>query len=323
MPRIILPTTLLLLLLLPSSTPARPSSRTPAQAETLALQYLAHEVPLWSQQNHCFSCHNNGDAARALYAALRIGRAIPSKTLDNTTTWLSNPTRWDHNGGGDGPASDKRLARIQFSAALRESLISQQVTEQKPLLDAALQLAADQSPDGSWPVESGGVIGSPAGYGRPLASAMAVQVLRAARDPRLAPAIERAERWFDNRPIHNTLDAASALIALGNRAKPPLSQRCLHYFQTSQAPDGGWGPFATSAPEPFDTALAIVALARLSDPNAAPLIRQGRRFLASSQRPDGSWPETTRPPGGESYAQRLSTTGWAAWALLITSEPDQ
>src|SRR5262249_25750881 len=41
--------------------------RAPRQAaEERAVAYLVREVPLWSQENHCFSCHNNGDGARAL-----------------------------------------------------------------------------------------------------------------------------------------------------------------------------------------------------------------------------------------------------------------
>jgi hypothetical protein len=47
-------------------------------------------------------------------------------------------------------------------------------------------------------------------------------------------------------------------------------------------------------------------------------IHRGRSFLAAQQDPDGGWPATTRPPRGESYAQRLSTTGWATLALLRT-----
>jgi hypothetical protein len=48
------------------------------------------------------------------------------------------------------------------------------------------------------------------------------------------------------------------------------------------------------------------------------MIRRGREFLVGAQQPDGSWPETTRPPGADSYAQRISTTGWALLALLAT-----
>jgi hypothetical protein len=45
-------------------------------------------------------------------------------------------------------------------------------------------------------------------------------------------------------------------------------------------------------------------------------IAHGRDYLTRSQSSDGSWPETTRPTGQESYAQRISTTGWALLALL-------
>jgi hypothetical protein len=47
-------------------------------------------------------------------------------------------------------------------------------------------------------------------------------------------------------------------------------------------------------------------------------LEHGRRFLIATQQPDGGWIETTRPPGGVSYAQRISTTSWATLALLVT-----
>ena len=50
------------------------------------------------------------------------------------------------------------------------------------------------------------------------------------------------------------------------------------------------------------------------------MIARGRAFLIARQQADGSWPETTRPSGAESYAQRISTTGWATLALLATRE---
>ena len=83
----------------------------------------------------------------------------------------------------------------------------------------------------------------------------------------------------------------------------------------------------TSQPEAFDTALALLALAGLrpidslstapySTPDLDAAIERGRAALLRTQNPDGSWPETTRPPNGDSYAQRISTTAWALMALL-------
>jgi squalene cyclase len=65
-----------------------------------------------------------------------------------------------------------------------------------------------------------------------------------------------------------------------------------------------------SPPEVFDTAMALLALIEVrKEPGVDELIWRGGAFLVAQQQPDGSWTETTRPSGGESYAQRLSTTG--------------
>ncbi len=62
----------------------------------------------------------------------------------------------------------------------------------------------------------------------------------------------------------------------------------------------------------------LALMARRDLPGVPEMVRRGRSFLVASQEEDGSWPETTRPPGAESYAQRISTTGWATLALLST-----
>jgi hypothetical protein len=51
------------------------------------------------------------------------------------------------------------------------------------------------------------------------------------------------------------------------------------------------------------------------------MIVRGREYLIAQQQRDGGWIETTRPPGGESHAQRISTSGWATLALLATRDP--
>ena len=120
-----------------------------------------------------------------------------------------------------------------------------------------------------------------------------------------------------------SLRAATLIMSTtGSREQSPQPQRrqALNLLRTAQTSDGGWGAYAKSPPEVFDTAMALLALAEVSrESGVADMIRRGRVFIVSQQQPDGSWVETTRPSGGESYAQRLSTTGWATLALLTTS----
>src|SRR5438128_8878060 len=94
-----------------------PGGEVQSTAESRALAYLAQEVPHWARKNKCYSCHNNGDAARALYTAVQLSYPMPPKALADTSRWLERPGQWDHN-GGEGPFSDKKLACVQFAAAL-------------------------------------------------------------------------------------------------------------------------------------------------------------------------------------------------------------
>ena len=121
-------------------------------------------------------------------------------------------------------------------------------------------------------------------------------------------------------------DASVCLLARQRRSRrrpaPFGTNASLELLRRGQSDDGGWGPRASSPPEPFDTALALLALAKCDQsPDIRGMIARGRAFLIAQQQEDGSWIETTRPPGNVSYAQRISTTGWATLALLATREP--
>jgi hypothetical protein len=291
--------------------------------EDKALAYLAVEVPRWSLEHRCYSCHNNGDAARALYAAVRLGRTVkPEATLD-TDRWLIRPESWEKN-GGEGPFSDKALARVQFTAALASAIESGRVQDREPLVRAAKQLADDQAEDGSWKVDEQNRVGSPATYGRSLATWIAREALRAADASEYRARIERADAWLRRQPLASVLDASTVLLARAFDDSPEGAERrrkALDLLKRGQAPEGGWGPFARSPPEVFDTALALLALDRHRDQaGVSEMIRRGRAYLAETQQDDGSWVETTRPSGNESYAQRISTTGWATLALLTVKE---
>ncbi|HZT81886.1 MAG TPA: prenyltransferase/squalene oxidase repeat-containing protein [Gemmataceae bacterium] len=305
------------LLLALSAGLAVPSLPSP---EDRAVAFLAREVPRWHAENHCYSCHNNGDAARALYTAKRLGYAVPDKALADTTRWLARPAGWDHN-GGEGEHNDKVLARVQFAAALAEAMEAGAVADPKPLAKAADLVAEKQHTDGSWHISSDGV-GSPASHSPALATWFARRVLLRADPQRHRKAVAAAEAWLDRREVKTVHDAAVLLLFLEGRpgaAAATRREQCLAVIRKGESRGGGWGPYVRSAPEVFDTALVLLALAKVKgDKEGAAMIRRGRAWLIAAQQGDGGWQETTRPPGGQSYAQHISTTGWAALALLAT-----
>jgi squalene cyclase len=266
-------------------------------------------VPRWSKENGCFSCHNNGDGARALYVAQQTGYRIPKSALADTTRWLLAPADWDHNRAN--PASgDKKLAHIQFAAALAQAYEAGFVRDRSALIAAAKSVLPYQESDGSWQIDAGSAVGSPVTYGPALSTYMARRTLEIAG---FTEAAAKARQWLLASKPHSILDAAALLLAL------PARRDCLDLILGAQSSDGGWGPHPTAAAEPFDTAVVLLALRELHKPEA---ISRGRAFLVASQQPDGSWPETTRPPGGQSYAQHISTSAWATMALVLT-EPQR
>jgi rhamnogalacturonyl hydrolase YesR len=282
--------------------------------ETLAalppqLAFLAGEVPKWERENHCFSCHNNGDGARALYLARQKGYPIPPDALERTTEFLLQPARWNEARGAPA-ATDRKLARIQFAAALTEAMRTGAAANRDAVRSAAKMLAADQDSGGAWLIDTGGLPGAPATYGTALATYLSRRTLETAGREEFAEPIARASRWLAAAKPASLTDAAALLLAQPDRAD------CRELLLAAQTSDGGWGPQRGMPAEPFDTALAILAL-RDANPRA-------RAFLMKTQDSSGAWPETTRPSGGVSYAERISTAGWVAYALLTaepTSEP--
>lgn len=305
------------------STSGQRHSDAATAAEARAVAFLARETPAWSKENGCFSCHNNGDAARALYAASRKGYHLPGDALSATTAWISQPARWDENQGDPG-FSDQRLANLQFAAALVAAKDAGHVNDQQPLQTAARKLIADQGTDGAWHIEQDHTLGSPATYGTHLATHLALTTLRKANLAATQQAQQKAARWLSRAAANNVPAAAALLLAArarNDRAGSLQHERCLKMLTAAQTGAGGWGPYADAPPEPFDTALALLALSSLrQQPGIAQAIARGRGFLSAQQNDDGSWPATTRPAGGDSYAQRVSTTAWATLALLATRE---
>ncbi len=272
--------------------------------EERAVTFLSREVPAWSRENHCYSCHNNGDGARALYAARASGYTAADGALEDTEQWLRQPARWDDDAKHPS-ASDRSLASLQFAAALAAS------GSPGP---AARVLLGLQHEDGSWPVETGSIGGSPITWGTPLATVVARGILRSANRPdEFGDALRKADAWlraFAAKPHHSVLDESASVMAFPSRAVERLL--------AMQNSDGGWGPRANAPSEAFDTAVVLLALTPRQGRQNAGQIAAGRKFLVEQQLSNGGWPETTRPAGQQSYAHHVSTTAWAAMALFAT-----
>jgi hypothetical protein len=302
-----------------SSAAGQSGAAAAVTAEARAVAYLAAEVPRWRREHPCYSCHNNGDASRALLEAERRGLEIGA-ALDDTLAWLSQPGKWDGNATAGG-FDDKALAHVQFAGALTAAA-GRTGMPVAALHEAARIVARDQAPDGSWPLDVSQSIGSPVTYGTALATASALRTLETAALPEHADVIDRGRAWLRTLETKNVLDSSAVALGLAQVQDPPSRarrERALALVERAQAPDGGWGLYETSPSEAFDTALALLALLPVDEPpQRREMVARGRRFLIERQLSDGSWPETTRPSGQESYAQRISTTGWATLALLMT-----
>jgi len=298
-----------------------------ATATKRAVDYLAQEVPRWRREHPCYSCHNNGDGAKALVAASRRG-LIDLRQVEDAIGWLRAPERWSLN-SEEGGVKDLPLSRIQFSAAL-QALRASGGADQAAMDRAAGMVIADQRPDGSWPISVATNVGTPTGYGTPLATVVASGVLRGAVTDAAKAAVARSDNWFRAFEPQAVLEASSVLLGVASAEddRAMVSRRAaLAIMKRGQGRDGGWGPYTSSPSESFDTAVAVLALRAFRDKPALAqavftqderreAVEKGRRYLLAQQDDDGSWPETTRPSQQESYSQRISTTAWALIALL-------
>ena len=226
--------------------------------------------------------------------------------------------KWDHNKGDPG-FSDKRLADVQFAASLAAALESGAVKDHQAMKAAAIKVAQVQAEDGSWPIDAANAVGSPATYGSTLATYMAWDLLQRASAPDTFAAQQKAEERLSAIKPDSVPNATVILLFNRSHRGNEVDTASLDFLRRAQTRDGGWGPSTDSPPEAFDTALALLALAEFRMETGVPtMIQNGREFLVVTQLPDGSWPATTRPSGGQSYAQQMSTTGWVTLALLAT-----
>lgn len=304
-------------ILMPLLLFAAPQASGPEQN---AVGYMVREVPRWPMENGCFSCHNNGDGARALFLAYRMKFPVTGQSLEGTADWLQKPDEWGKS--GQTGLGDQKLARIQFGAALVDAVDTGFVKDKSLIARAGDLLLTHQEADGSWQVDAQAAAPSAVTYGPALATFMARRTLERAEQARFNDAIAKADKWLRDVDIATAVNAAAVVLAFENRkdaASRSRLEQALSVLLKSQSGDGGWAAYPNTPAEPFETAMALLALNAVRDkPDVEARILKGRAFLASVQFEDGGWPAARQSTTGETYARHLSTSAWATLALLTT-----
>ena len=73
-----------------------------------SLSFLRREVPRWNRENRCFSCHNNGDGARALFGSMNA-KSSPNDLATGGNPGLSRSAR--------AMGQERSRSRVQRQAA--------------------------------------------------------------------------------------------------------------------------------------------------------------------------------------------------------------
>ena len=171
-------------------------------------------------------------------AAGEIDSPGGNDTLVDTSDGLG-PQRWE------GPYNDKKLARLQFAAALVEALDAAQSAERAPLARAAEWVAELQEKDSSWQTDKNGGVGWPVTHGAAVATNRARRTLLRADPEKYRAAIARADAWARSKPIETVIEAAAALLLLDRAdddAARTQRKTCLALIRAGEARKGCWGP---------------------------------------------------------------------------------
>ncbi len=292
--------------------------------------YLVDELRTWDRDNRCATCHNHGQGGRAIFAAAqqKLGPSL-DRLPDDYLALLANPAAWqlqEATPGGDQKLADLHYARALLAAA-RVPDVARQLTP--PRGEIAARLARHQESDGSWPRDPTSELGTPLTFGSALGTALMRETLQAFAAQEQRENIDQATAWLLRQQPQNIVTASALVLGLQDvptAEADALRARCRRLLSTGQATEGGWGPYVQAPPEPFDTALAVLALASAPaswEPERSTRWAGGREFLVREQLPSGGWRETTRPAGRDSYAQHIATTAWAVEALAasLADEP--
>jgi hypothetical protein len=248
-------------------------------AITKSLGFLATEGDRWMASKDCNACHHMPGLLWSHREAQRRGFLVDQKKFD---AWL----KW----------STERAAEVKPAQQLAEVALMILALPERPAPELIKLIAANQKPDGAWPLPAQPGDMKNGGFGDAQGDAARLFLLALAT-PGNTPA-EAEEARMKAATVLSKMDPPKSLHSLVYRTlyaqrfgAPGEADTVRAEIVKKQRGDGGWSwIIGENQSDPLATGEALYALLSSTDPHAAEAITRAQRWLLSTQRDDGSWP---------------------------------
>ncbi len=298
------------------------------------IEWLQPAALDWQNQNQCFGCHVQAQAAMGLAVAKRNGYLVSPAAVQELTDYMR--LLQDTDGGESGmllldnqsvmtaqlaaksshTAADQPITATQFAAMSFAYL--DQMGDNKPdpiLLKFVGWLAGKQQPTGELIPDLDRAPISQGSFMTTANAALAfMQAFAETGDARYQVAGGKAVDFIAAAKPATTQDEVFTILALSRFGSPQqqsLVSGLIARLKTEQGPDGGWRESSASpGPNAFATGQVLYAFKEAGvDTRSAEFVR-GAKYLLGTQEDTGAW------PGQNTASTQPSEFAPTMWAVI-------
>lgn len=323
----------------------RPNGGMPSRSTEAALKsglkLLEVSMNAFSESATCFSCHQEGLGRMVTGSAKSKGFATDAKLngeqLERIRGFFGE-VKPLLQGALSNPELMKQVPLIEINEVtpgvswLFAGMVSNNDSANEATAAAAMVLARQQSPDGSWTFSLPRV---PMQSSFATFTALSVRALQRygpkAQSEEIQGRIAKAKEWLQGATGKTIDDMAFRLMGLKwSGATMEERQSAIEALKAAQLEDGGWAQMPNRSSDAYATGMAIYALRIAGGLEANdPIVEKGASYLIRTQDDDGSWFVNKRAipannyfdakfPHGESQYASFNGTSWAVLGLLET-----
>jgi len=246
---------------------------------TKSLGFLATEGDRWVANKDCNACHHMPGLLWSHREAQLRGFPVDQQKFESWLTW-----------------STDRAADVKPAQQLAEVALMILALPKRPAPELVKLIAANQQPDGSWPLPAQDNNMKNGGFGDAQADAARLFLLALATPGNTSAETEAAR--MKSAAILGQKDPPKSLHSLVYRAlyaqrfgAPGEADSLRTEILQKQRGDGGWSwIIGENQSDPLATGEVLYALQPSTDPHLARAIARAQRWLLATQRDDGSWP---------------------------------